>query len=661
MQRGCKYAANFSKKMLGQLPLKSKRIFSALLVASLGLILILASPTFTKSNIKINLPSPKVEYIPFEEQPIYRDIQVAQLQEDKSIIDAAAIRAPLPGDTVVNYYSRIAKLYDMILPYYTHSKEHPGRLFWDSKTKEEFRLIGMELAEVATTFDVSELPQSIRESAAEHRAIQLKQVFDYIFKHATETISLDDQPKSGLWEFPQSPITLSDQIIDSGSTLPIAKEYQFTADTVKITPELYYLTKDYQPLKNDNQFYTPDFYKLITETPGRLIAPKWYLELPANVRTIIDRSIGENTLIEIALAAGIIFIYIVFSGTLIRYFTKTYETTTAQYDAALDANKWISLEDKEAWTRLVILGIFILATQIARSQIIQYANITGNEAVFILYAFSCIFYASMSFGSFLLLEAVGRVICDAIVHSSQKLTMADLDRIAGSVMPASRLIGVLLSIFYIYNLLLALGLPGSTILAFASVPGLAIGLGASKMLSNLMAGFVIQADRPLQVGDFCEVGGNKGFVNAVGLRSIRLAGPTATITVPNSKVDEANVTNYTQDKLLDNGTKIRIYKIDLSKDFELIHDQDRLDCIKTDLQVFLESFSTINSIILKIKTSLTGGPARLICFVWTTSKNWGEHDAIVTGFNNKVLELDGHYPGSVPTQITNFKLIGRNT
>jgi MscS family membrane protein len=172
-----------------------------------------------------------------------------------------------------------------------------------------------------------------------------------------------------------------------------------------------------------------------------------------------------------------------------------------------------------------------------------------------------------------------------------------------------------------------------------------------------MAGFVIQADRPLQVGDFCEVGGNKGFVNAIGLRSIRLAGPSATITVPNSKVDEANVTNYTADKLLDNGSKIRIYKIDLSRDFDLIHDHDRLEIIKNDLLTFLESFSTIYDSSLTIKPSLTGGAAKLSCSVFTTSRSWAEHNAIVNGFNNKVLELDGKYPGLIPTQITNIKVL----
>ena len=631
------------------LSLKARRIVALFLFATLGIVLLVGSPILTKSNIKLNLKHEHrvVEYVKFEDQPIYESILVKQQEEDKSIIDAAAVTAPLPADTVANFYARMAKLYDELISYYEHPQAYKG-FFWDEETKKHFELIGTELSEVSRALDVGLLPESIRGSLAGHRSMQLKEIFDYVFSHATEPLSLEDQPKTGLWEFPQSTITLIDSAVSSDSKLATAKEYQFTADTVTDVPELYELIKADAPGKDVNKLYSPGFYKLISETPGSLIAPKWYLELPANLRGVADIAFGENTLIQIVLAAGIILIYVAFSAAVFLQFSKTYSKNSDQTVEGINSNAWISLQDKEAWQRLVLLCFFLIATQVAATQIGAYANITGAPMVLLQYVFSFVIYASLSFSAFLLLEAIGRIICDAVIAISVRLTMDDLSRVAGSVMPASRLVGLLLSIYFIYRLLLALGLPGSTILAFSTVPGLAIGLGASKMLGNLMAGFVIQTDRPIQVGDFCEIAGNKGFVTSVGLRSIRLDAAKSKITIPNSKVDETNVINYMDEILTDLGARLRIYKIDLSTELELIHAPEDLDAIRAELREFLEKQKYIHSFIFKLKPSLVGSPAKISCTVSTIAKNWKENNLVVNGFRNLVVDLDKNRGGSIP-------------
>jgi MscS family membrane protein len=93
---------------------------------------------------------------------------------------------------------------------------------------------------------------------------------------------------------------------------------------------------------------------------------------------------------------------------------------------------------------------------------------------------------------------------------------------------------------------LLLGLPAETVLAFSAVPGLAIGLGASKLLGNLFAGLSIQTDRPLRVGEFCRVGDNLGFVTKIGLRSLELQTLDSRITIPNAIADDATIVNFSQ-------------------------------------------------------------------------------------------------------------------
>jgi len=632
------------------LSLKAKRIVAFFLFATFGIVLLVGSPMLTKGDIKLNLKHEHrvVDYVPFEDQPIYESILVKQQESNKSIIDAAAVTSQLPADTVANFYARMAKLYDELVPYYENPQAYKG-FFWDEETKKHFELLGTELSEVAKALDVSALPESIRDSLAGHRSMQLKQIFDYVFSHATEPLSLEDQPKTGLWEFPQSPITLNDTAVSSESKLAAAKEYQFTSDSVSQVPELYELIKAEAPGKDVNKLYSPGFYKLISETPGGLIAPKWYLELPANVKAVADMGFGENTLIQILLAAGIILIYVAFSSVVFLQFLKTYSKDPERSIAQNNSNAWISLQDKEAWQRLVLLCVFLIATQVAATQLGDYANITGAPMVLLQYVFSFILYASLSFTAFLLLEAIGRVICDAVIAISIRLTMDDLSRVAGSVMPASRLVGLLLSIYFVYRLLLSLGLPGSTILAFSTVPGLAIGLGASKMLGNLMAGFVIQTDRPIQVGDFCEIGGIKGYVMGVGLRSIRIQAPTALITIPNSKVDDANVINFMVDGSGGAGGRYRAYSIDLSRDLQLVHSNEQLESLQLDMQDWLEANSCIASFGLVVKPSLLAGvPARIVCDVASIAKNWQDHDSIVVGFRNYLVGLERKYPGQSP-------------
>ena len=84
------------------LSLKGKRVVAFFLFAAFGIVLLMGSPMLTKSDIKLNLKHDHrvVDYVPFEDQPIYESILVKQQEENKSIIDAAAVTAPLPADTV---------------------------------------------------------------------------------------------------------------------------------------------------------------------------------------------------------------------------------------------------------------------------------------------------------------------------------------------------------------------------------------------------------------------------------------------------------------------------------------------------------------------------------------------------------------------------------
>ena len=66
------------------------------------------------------------------------------------------------------------------------------------------------------------------------------------------------------------------------------------------------------------------------------------------------------------------------------------------------------------------------------------------------------------------------------------------------VQPISRALSGIVALLLVYQMLIQLGLPGSLVLALSSVPGLAIALGASKLLSNLCGFF--DSDRSTLAG-----------------------------------------------------------------------------------------------------------------------------------------------------------------
>ncbi|MBP9900133.1 MAG: mechanosensitive ion channel [Verrucomicrobia bacterium] len=86
-----------------------------------------------------------------------------------------------------------------------------------------------------------------------------------------------------------------------------------------------------------------------------------------------------------------------------------------------------------------------------------------------------------------------------------------------------------------------------TIFAFAG-GALAIGLGfgTQNLLKNFISGIIILFERPFRVGDVLDVGGQRGTVTSIGIRSsiLQLWDNTETL-IPNSALLENNLTNWT--------------------------------------------------------------------------------------------------------------------
>jgi len=107
--------------------------------------------------------------------------------------------------------------------------------------------------------------------------------------------------------------------------------------------------------------------------------------------------------------------------------------------------------------------------------------------------------------------------------------------------------------FYI----IALVLLGFTILdtlnlplgAFAFVSGavaLGVGFGAQNIINNFISGWILMWERPIRIGDFLELGDDRGTVEAVHSRYTRIKrNDGVRLLVPNSTLLESTVVNLT--------------------------------------------------------------------------------------------------------------------
>lgn len=86
--------------------------------------------------------------------------------------------------------------------------------------------------------------------------------------------------------------------------------------------------------------------------------------------------------------------------------------------------------------------------------------------------------------------------------------------------------------------------PAAALLAFFASIGIAVGFAAQDLVKNLFGGLVVMFDRPFQIGDKIEAGGQYGEVIEIGIRSTKIVTPDdSVITIPNSEFMSQFVSN----------------------------------------------------------------------------------------------------------------------
>lgn len=133
-------------------------------------------------------------------------------------------------------------------------------------------------------------------------------------------------------------------------------------------------------------------------------------------------------------------------------------------------------------------------------------------------------------------------------------------------------IKIILYINIVIIVLSLLKVPMSSVITIFGAAGLAVSLALQSCLSNLAGGFIILFSKPFAAGDILEIDGSVGKVDTISILYTKIITfDNKTVFIPNGKVSEGKIINYTESPTRRIDLKFDIsYAADYQKARELI-------------------------------------------------------------------------------------------
>lgn len=145
-----------------------------------------------------------------------------------------------------------------------------------------------------------------------------------------------------------------------------------------------------------------------------------------------------------------------------------------------------------------------------------------------------------------ILAIILSMIASKIIRSIlRKQVMQKLEVDQGVQYALLRFVHYVILVIGVYIGLTTINIPLGALLGLFAVIGVGIGFGLQNLASNFISGVILLLERPVKVGDRLELNEFWGDVKKINLRTTLVETPDRiSIIVPNSKLLESEVTNY---------------------------------------------------------------------------------------------------------------------
>ncbi|WP_230659693.1 mechanosensitive ion channel family protein [Psychrobacter sp. I-STPA10] len=186
----------------------------------------------------------------------------------------------------------------------------------------------------------------------------------------------------------------------------------------------------------------------------------------------------------------------------------------------------------------VVLPMALVITSVVLTEVMVYAGVSVTVREPVSRIKDIVAWFALTW---LLLRVI-----DAVFNRAERLSYRRNHTERVSILSLLRkLAKAILLIFAMIFIFGNLGFDLTTGIAALGVGGLALALGAQKMIENLVGSVVVVADQPVRVGDYCKFGDQEGTVIDIGIRSTRIRTPSRTIvTVPNGDFSSLRIENF---------------------------------------------------------------------------------------------------------------------
>lgn len=138
-----------------------------------------------------------------------------------------------------------------------------------------------------------------------------------------------------------------------------------------------------------------------------------------------------------------------------------------------------------------------------------------------------------------------RVVAAIVTRSMDRVLIGrGLDR--GLRFAAEKIARYVIMLIGLFVALSTVGVNMSAVMGAGAVLLVGIGFGLQKLAENFISGLLLLLERPVQKGDFIDVGGLLGTVDDIGLRATRvISRDGVTMIVPNANLVTSMVVNHT--------------------------------------------------------------------------------------------------------------------